>query len=169
MLDFETLTAENAELEKSILYTIQSIAPAFARAVTKEVQKEVQKAVQKAAQKEAAPMSALQKFLSSSHVFLRDQPLAVVYCREKVFIEAFNKYCRHHGYPQHKWDPDLYLGPFSQYDIYIERKKRRQVGGKSVHGTFIVGVELARGRSADLETREPTALVRTIDTSTLNF
>lgn len=85
--------------------------------------------------------NALQSFLSSSCVKL-STTTDNVYCLEKVFVDAFNDYCRDHHYPKHKWNSDFYLGPFSQLDITVEKKKRRRVGDKTVHGTFIVGVEI---------------------------
>ena len=90
------------------------------------------------------PVNSLEHFLKSDNVIL-DKNL---YCREKVFITAFNDHCRESHFAASKWTNQFYERVFNDYGIKVERnlKKRypNNCGEPSYTGTWIIGVDIIK-------------------------
>jgi len=68
------------------------------------------------------------------------------YCREKVFVESFDEYCKNKQIKTPKWSSQLYYGPFTDANIKLVKNQRRrypnEAGEKTHSGTFIFGIDI---------------------------
>lgn len=84
----------------------------------------------------------LTNFLKSDMVVIDPK----LYCRQKVFIAAFNDYCKYKHYPSLKWTNQFYAGPFSDFGIKILNNARKRYPNepemKIYTETFITGVDV---------------------------
>lgn len=67
------------------------------------------------------------------------------YIPEKVFIHEFNNHCSDNNYAKARFNPDFYIGPFSQYGIKVVKNQKRRFPvdtGKFYTGTFFENVSL---------------------------
>lgn len=86
--------------------------------------------------------NALTNFLKSDLVvFGKDK-----YCKEKVFITAFNNHCKESHFRTMKWTHQFYSSPFAEFGLKMERNGRKKYpnkqGGKFCSGTFITGLDI---------------------------
>ena len=67
------------------------------------------------------------------------------YIPEKVFVHEFNNHCSDNNYSKARFNPDFYIGPFSQYGIKVVKNQKRRFPentGKFYTGTFFENVSL---------------------------
>lgn len=93
--------------------------------------------------------NALTHFLKTDLVVLgKDQ-----YCREKVFVAAFNDHCKESHFATSKWTSQFYSGPFADLGIKLIKNQRRRYpnkpGEKTYSGSFIFGVDIKEGMMKD--------------------
>lgn len=62
---------------------------------------------------------------------------------EKVFVSAFNEHCRANNYEKHRFNPDFYMGPFSQHNITAEHGVSKEYNGGIRKDTYFVGLDIA--------------------------
>ena len=89
----------------------------------------------------AATTNALHSFITSDRVILRDD----VYCKESVFIDVFNNYCKEKNYPKAKWTQQYCMGPFDTFGLSSSRNRLhypRNDRGISTTSVFIYGIDL---------------------------
>ncbi len=86
--------------------------------------------------------NSLENFLKSDLVTLDPK----LYCRQKVFVVAFNDYCRENHLKAAKWTAQLYGGLFSDIGLEVVNNTRKKYPnapeGKIYTETFIVGVDV---------------------------
>ena len=68
------------------------------------------------------------------------------YCPSKKFIAEYNTHCSENNLAKNRFVMDFYTGPFSQYDIKVERNERRLYPrlndyNRYCTGSFLVGVD----------------------------
>ena len=84
----------------------------------------------------------LEHFLKSDNVIINQN----LYCREKVFITAFNDHCRESNLGAIKWTNQFYAGIFHDFGITIQRNCRKRypniIGQEYYTGTWIMGVDI---------------------------
>jgi len=89
--------------------------------------------------------NALTHFLKTDLVILGKD----LYCREKVFVTAFNDHCKQSHFATSKWTSQFYSGPFSDMGIKLSKNCRRRYpnrpGEPSYSGTFLIGVDIKEG------------------------
>lgn len=93
-------------------------------------------------------------FLKSSNVIVTNG----VYIPEKEFKTYYNEYCRENNFTKHKFNSEFYNGPFSDFNIKVERKSRRAYPINSDNfkvGTFYVGVDIAGGAEPEHSDDDP--------------
>jgi hypothetical protein len=93
--------------------------------------------------------NALAHFLKTDLVVLgKDQ-----YCREKIFVAAFNDHCKESHFSTSKWTSQFYSGPFADNGIKLTKNQRRRYpnkpGEKTFSGSFIFGVDIKEAESRD--------------------
>jgi hypothetical protein len=84
---------------------------------------------------------ALEHFISSGKVIINP----TLYCREKVFVQAFNEHCKECNLERQKFTTDYYLGVFGNYSLKLQKNtklKYPMVNGKYYQGSFIMGLDL---------------------------
>jgi hypothetical protein len=90
----------------------------------------------------AQSTNSLQHFICSGKVQIGDD----LYCREKVFVQAFNEHCKESTMERHKFTMDYYLGVFGNYGIVIKKNCRMKYpntpGARTYQGNFIFGLDL---------------------------
>jgi len=86
--------------------------------------------------------NSLQHFLSSGKVQLSPE----LYCREKVFVQAFNEHCKECSLEKHKFTMDYYLGIFGNHGITIKKNCRLKYpnnqNARTYQANFIFGLDL---------------------------
>jgi hypothetical protein len=103
--------------------------------------------------------NALTHFLKTDLVILgKDQ-----YCREKVFVAAFNDHCKESHFTTSKWTNQFYAGPFSDFGIKLMKNCRRRYpnkqGERSYSGTFILGVDIKEGAGMSKDDGEDDSVI----------
>jgi hypothetical protein len=94
--------------------------------------------------------NGLTHFLNTDLVNLgndgKDENGIELYCREKVFVAAFNDHCNESHFGKNKWTTQYYAGPFSDFNITvkkgIQRRYPNKPGNPSYTGAFIFGVDV---------------------------
>jgi hypothetical protein len=94
--------------------------------------------------------NSLTHFLKSSLVTFgkegKDENGVELYCKEKVFIAAFNDHCRESHFYSEKWTSQFYNGPFSEFNIKVVKNSFKRypnkLGADSSGGTFLMGVDI---------------------------
>jgi hypothetical protein len=85
---------------------------------------------------------ALEHFISSGKVVLGEE----YYCREKVFVQAFNEHCKECHLDRHKFTSDYYMGVFGNYALSIKKNIKMKYPdnstGRIYQGSFIFGIDL---------------------------
>ena len=85
---------------------------------------------------------ALEHFISSGKVVLGEDQ----YCREALFVQAFNEHCKECHLERHKFTTDYYMGVFGNYSVSIKKnvkmKYPNSLVGRNYTGTFILGIDL---------------------------
>ena len=87
----------------------------------------------------AQATNPLLHFLASGKVTLGPEK----FIPEKLFVTLFNQHCLENNYSRHRFNPDFYVGPFSQTGIYVDSKTKRKYDGKTSGGTFFIGVDIS--------------------------
>lgn len=90
----------------------------------------------------------LVSFLKSSNVILNNS----VYIPEKDFKLYYNEYCRENNFTKHKFNSEFYNGPFSDFNITVERKTKRRYppSGDNIRVcTFFIGVDICGSMTED--------------------
>ena len=94
---------------------------------------------------------SLEHFISSGKVVLGEG----VYCREKIFVQAFNDHCKECTLERHKFTTDYYLGVFGNYHITVKKNQNliypNSAGSPSYQGTFIFGVDIVNDMGENLD------------------
>lgn len=134
------------KIKKEIAYIIQACNRAYITAVheygSSSVWDSLPELFKEAKEAISEEMHPLASFLTSDTVII-DKDL---YCREKVFVAAFNDYCRDTNSSVHKWAQQFYSGPFANHGITVSKNVRRRypnrAGEKSHQGTFIFGIDI---------------------------
>ena len=90
----------------------------------------------------AQSTNSLQNFLSSGKVKIESG----LYCKEKVFVQAFNEHCKENHLERHKFTMDYYLGVFGNHGIVIKKSCRMKYPnndfGVMYQANFIFGLDL---------------------------
>jgi hypothetical protein len=85
---------------------------------------------------------ALEHFISSGKVLLGDE----YYCREKIFVQAFNEHCKECHLERHKFTSDYYMGVFGNYSLSIKKNAKMKYpntpNARTYQGAFIFGIDL---------------------------
>jgi hypothetical protein len=85
---------------------------------------------------------ALEHFISSGKVVLGEE----YYCREKIFVQAFNEHCKECNLDRHKFTSDYYMGVFGNYSLSIKKNTKMKYpndhNGRIYQGSFIFGIDL---------------------------
>ena len=85
---------------------------------------------------------ALEHFISSGKVMLGEEN----YCREKIFVQAFNEHCKECHLDRHKFTSDYYMGVFGNYNLSIKKnvklKYPNSSSGRIYQGSFIFGIDI---------------------------
>lgn len=134
------------KIQKELAYIIQACNKGYLDAFHKygssgiwEVLPELFKTTQELM---AENTNALTHFLNTDLV-IKDKD---IYCREKVFVAAFNAHCKESHFSNSKWTSQFYSGPFADAGIKVIKNSRRRypnnASGRSYCGTFIVGVDI---------------------------
>jgi hypothetical protein len=141
------------KIQKELAFIMQACNKGYLDAVHKygssgiwEVLPELFKTTQESM---AENTNALTHFLKTDLVILgKDQ-----YCREKVFVAAFNDHCKESHFNTSKWTSQFYSGPFADFGIKLAKNCRRRYpnkpGERSYSGTFILGVDIKEGAIKD--------------------
>jgi hypothetical protein len=90
----------------------------------------------------AETTNALTAFFRSGRLILGKEE----FCREHEFIDSFNFYCKEVGYDKQRWNNQYLLGPFSNFDVRMDRGRRN-----GVVGSFIIGCSINKNYKADME------------------
>lgn len=134
------------KIQKELTYIMQACNKGYLEAIHKygttgiwEVLPELFKSTQESM---AENSNSLTHFLRSDLVEFGSE----LYCREKVFIAAFNDHCKESHFSNSKWTSQFYAGPFADFGIKISKNCRRRypnkAGERSYSGTFIMGVDI---------------------------
>jgi len=141
------------KIQKEMAYIMQGCNKGYHEAIHKhgslgiwEVLPELFKTTQESL---AENTNALTHFLKTDLVVLgKDQ-----YCREKVFVAAFNDHCKESHFSTSKWTSQFYSGPFADAGIKLSKNCRRRYpnrpGEPSYSGTFIIGVDIKEPTNRD--------------------
>ena len=90
-------------------------------------------------QEMAKATNPLIHFMLSENVSLD----AAKYIPEKRFVAAFNEHCRENNYTKPKFNPDFYMGPFSQHGVKVIHNEVREYEGCRRRGTYLVGMDIS--------------------------
>lgn len=86
--------------------------------------------------------NSLTHFLKSDLVTLGPK----LYCRQKVFVAAFNDHCKENHFLSSKWTNQFYAGPFSDFGLKVLNNARKRYpnapGNKTYTETFIIGIDV---------------------------
>lgn len=86
--------------------------------------------------------NSLTNFLNSDRIILGDNH----YCREKIFIAAYNNFCRDSGFSSSRWTSQFYMGPFADLNLKLVKNARKKYPnnpmGVTYSGSFILGVDI---------------------------
>jgi hypothetical protein len=126
------------KLEKEIGYILQACNRAYLDAVntygSEDIWSIVPKYFRDTRDEMAETTNALTNFLGSDKVMLGpDQSV-----KETTFVDAFNDHCRELNYPKQRWNAQYCLGPFSVFNIIIDKHNRSH----GVTSTFFKGVNV---------------------------
>ena len=69
------------------------------------------------------------------------------YIPEKAFIQEFNHHCSENNYAKPRFNPDFYIGPFSQYNIKVVKNQKRRfppTTGSIYTGTMFENVTIVQ-------------------------
>jgi hypothetical protein len=94
--------------------------------------------------------NGLTHFLKSSLVTFgkegKDEKGVELYCREKVFVAAFNDHCRESHFASTKWTSQFYSGPFADFNIRVVKNSNKRYpnkpGAETFSGIFLMGVDV---------------------------
>lgn len=86
----------------------------------------------------AQSTNALIHFLCSGKMEINPEK----YIPEKVFVQLFNQHCIDSNYKKCRFNQDFYTGPFSQYNIKVEKAVKRKYLGRMSQSTFYIGVDV---------------------------
>ncbi len=94
--------------------------------------------------------NSLAHFLKSNLVTFgkdgRDEKGIELYCREKVFVAAFNDHCREAHFNCTKWTSQFYNGPFADFNIRVLKNSNKRYpnkpGAETFSGIFFMGVDV---------------------------
>ena len=95
--------------------------------------------------------NALVHFLKTDLVILgkKDDKGNEIFCREKVFVAAFNDHCKESHLGNSKWTSQFFSKPFADFGLTISKNCRKRYPnkpGEQVYtGTFIMGVDIKEG------------------------
>jgi len=139
------------KIQKELSYIIQGSNKGYLDAIDRhgtsgiwEVLPELFKVTQESL---AESTNALTHFLKTDLVVLGKD----LYCREKVFVAAFNDHCKESHFLNSKWTGQFYSGPFADFGIRLIKNGRRRYpnlpGEKVFNGTFITGVDIKEGNN----------------------
>jgi hypothetical protein len=85
---------------------------------------------------------SLEHFICSGKVVLGEE----YYCREKIFVQAFNDHCKECNLERHKFTTDYYLGVFGNHSITVKKNQKLKYpnnpNSPNYQGTFIFGIDL---------------------------
>lgn len=95
-------------------------------------------------------VNSLEAFLKSDNVVFgndgKDEKGNELYVREKVFVAAYNDFCRDTHYNASKWTSQLYSSPFSDFNVKVVKNQNRpypnKPGADSFGGIFFMGVDI---------------------------
>jgi hypothetical protein len=94
---------------------------------------------------------SLEHYISSGKVVLGEE----FYCRETLFVQAFNEHCKECHLERHKFTTDYYLGVFGNYNITVKKNMKlkypNEPNSPSYQGTFIFGVDLINEMGENVE------------------
>lgn len=83
-----------------------------------------------------------------------------LYCREKVFVTAFNEHCKQGHFTSSKWTSQFYSSSFADFGIKLVKNQRRKypndATGKTYCGSFIFGVDIKEGGALNDEDDDDT-------------
>ena len=57
------------------------------------------------------------------------------------FVLNFNNHCSENNYKKQRFNPDFYIGPFTQYKIKVEKGVARKYRGRTIETTFLIGID----------------------------
>jgi len=86
----------------------------------------------------AQSTNALIHFLCSGKIELNPDK----YIPEKVFVQLFNQHCVDSNYKKCRFNQDFYTGPFSQYNIKVEKGVKKKYLGRMSQTTFYLGMDI---------------------------
>lgn len=94
---------------------------------------------------------SLEHYISSGKVILGEE----FYCRETLFVQAFNEHCKECHLERHKFTTDYYLGVFGNYNITVKKNMKlkypNEPNSPSYQGTFIFGVDIVNEMGENVE------------------
>ncbi len=147
-------TKLGSKIQKEIAYIIQACNKGYLATIEEhgksgiwEILPEYFKETQNSM---AENTNSLTHFLKSNLVTFgkdgKDEKDVELYCREKVFVAAFNDHCREAHFASTKWTSQFYSGPFSDFNIRIIKQGYKRYpnkpGAESYGGIFFMGVDL---------------------------
>jgi phage/plasmid-associated DNA primase len=150
------------KIQKELAYIIQACNKGYLEAVHQHDKSSIWEALPelfKITQESMAEnTNALTHFLKTDLVILgKDQ-----YCREKIFVAAFNDHCKESHFSTSKWTSQFYSGPFADFGIKLLKNQRRRYpnkpGEKTYSGSFIFGVDIKEGAVRDYDEEETTSM-----------
>lgn len=98
----------------------------------------------------AQSTNALIHFLSSGKMsFGVDK-----YIPEKIFIQLFNQHCMDNNYKKCRFNQDFYTGPFSQFNIKVEKLTKKKYFGKTMQSTFFNGLDIQEENFDQIENED---------------
>ena len=123
-------------------------------------------------EKEKGYDEGLVQFLKSGKFkFGKDNNEGTLYCREKLFIKAYNEFCDEFDYPQKKSNEKLYSNLFDLYEINIEKNSSKRYpnvrGAKTYGGTFLIGLDFKT--MDEIKEEEENTLVKFLKSGRFNF
>jgi hypothetical protein len=70
-----------------------------------------------------------------------------LYCRQKVFISAFNDHCKENHFSSTKWTSQFYSGPFADFGLKVTSNNTRKrypnaPGNRTYAEIFIIGIDV---------------------------
>ena len=86
----------------------------------------------------AQSTNSLIHYLSSGKLNFNDNK----YIPEKLFVQLFNQHCADNNYKKMRFNQDFYTGPFSQFNVKVEKNVTKKYLGKNTHGTFFNGIDI---------------------------
>lgn len=135
------------KLESEVVSIMQAANKAYLQALEEHGSKDIWSILpekfRETKEEMAENTNGLTHFLNSEEVKLRKD----LYCREKIFIIAFNEHCREHNLGAYKWSSQFYSGPFSDYGITVNKNTHRKYpnnkDGQIYSGRFVFGIDIA--------------------------